>query len=94
MKLELETDSDLSWAFAHNDGVTTVRISANLARLLGIDGLCDAAGKFPQLEKLIVADDYFQSQEMALLAERLQATTPFVKLEWTYDLKVDGKHGR
>lgn len=94
MKLDLETDSDLSWAFAHYDGVTTLRVSSDLALRLGVDGLCHAAGNFPQLEQLIIADDYFKPKEMALLAERLQTKTPPVQLEWTYDLKIDGKHGR
>jgi hypothetical protein len=31
---------------------------------------------------------------MVILEKRLQTTTPSVKLEWTYDLKIDGKHGR
>lgn len=95
MKLELENTDDLEWALRHQDDVTEIRISSVLLRRLGLNKLLDSIGFFKDLNKIRVADDYLRDkEEMENFQGTMETVFPYVEFSWTYDMRVDGKHGR
>ena len=95
MKLDLENTSDLDWALVHSDGVTELRFASRLVRDIGLDGLMESLRQFPDLARLRVADDYIRTRkEISSYEESVEMMFPGVVFSWTYDLRVDGKHGR
>ena len=95
MKLEIENTADLDWAIRHQDGVMELRFSSLLIREIGLEGLIESMRHFPDLAKIRVADDYItEADEIASFEMSLETMFPDIVLGWTYDLRVDGKHGR
>ncbi|HEX5338434.1 MAG TPA: hypothetical protein VFW53_08355 [Gallionella sp.] len=45
---------------------------------------------FPNLEKLIIEDDYLIQSQIDALSTQL----PPIAIEWTYRMYIDGRHGR
>ena len=95
MKLALENSDDLDWALGHSDGVSELRFSSRLLRNIGLEGLIEAMRQFPDLVKVRVADDYIRSEEeIGDYETSVKTMFPDIAFQWTYDLRIDGKHGR
>lgn len=45
---------------------------------------------FPNLEKVIIEDDYLNQSQIDALSIQL----PPIAIEWTYRMYIDGRHGR
>ncbi len=95
MKLEIEDTKDLDWAIRHADGVMELRFSSLLIREIGLEGLIESMRHFSDLEKIRVADDYIRdADEIASFEMSINTMFPDIVFGWTYDLRIDGKHGR
>jgi hypothetical protein len=95
MNLSIENTDDLEWAFQHNDGVKEIRFSAVVVRQKGLDIILKSIKNFPDLKKIRIADDYLREKDIILKFENsMKRDYPDIILQWTYDLKIDGKHGR
>ena len=95
MKLDLENENDLDWALKHRDGVTERRFSAVLMRRIGSEGVLESLRNFTDLEKVRVADDYLRTKrEVRDFEVSMESMFPELAFSWTYDLRIDGKHGR
>jgi HEPN domain-containing protein len=95
MKLDLECVDDLDWAVAHSDGVVELRFGALLVRKIGAEGVTESIGRFPDLERFRVADDYFREKpERDAFEASVSTLFPDLAFSWTYDLRIDGRHGR
>lgn len=95
MKLEIEDTIDLDWAIRHQDGVTELRFSSVLIREIGLEGLIESMKHFQDLEKTRVADDYIRDTDEIVSFEMSIVTMfPDIVFGWTYELRIDGKHGR
>jgi hypothetical protein len=95
MHLILEDTEDLEWALRHSDGVKSLRICAVLLRSIRPEGLIEALGRFPDLEMIRVADDYLRTEaERSDCETSVRTMFPDLDFRWTYDLRIDGRHGR
>jgi hypothetical protein len=95
LKLGLEALADLDRALARSGGVTEVRFGVKVVRDIGVEGLIGAAGRFPDIERIRVSDDYLRTEEVrTAFEEAVRTTYPDLSFAWTYDLLIDGRHGR
>jgi hypothetical protein len=95
MKLDIEDTDDLDWAIRHQDGVTELRYSSLLIRSIGLEGLIESMKHFRDLDRVRVADDYIRdADEIANFEISVGTMYPDIVFQWTYDLRVNGKHGR
>ena len=95
MKLVIEDTIDLDWAIRHADGVTELRFSSVLIREIGLEGLIESMRHFQDLGKIRIADDYIRDRDEIVSFEMSICTMfPDIVFGWTYDLRIDGKHGR
>lgn len=74
--------------------VHVLSIGAKCFRSISVPELILKIQRYSNIQKLRLSDDYIPNERMEKIKEQILSQLGSVAFEWSYDLLVDGKHGR
>jgi hypothetical protein len=69
-------------------------LTADCLLQVGLNEAIEALRSFPDLQKVWFSDDYLKDSQKDEIAAQMRSIYPKLDWTWSYDLKVDGRHGR
>ena len=74
--------------------VKTISIGAKCFRKTDKEELFSFISKLKELTVINLSDDYTPDKDMKVTEKKVKENFPTIKFNWSYDLLIDGKHGR
>ncbi len=74
--------------------VSSLRVGAKCYSEVGLANLYKRIAQYKNITSISVADDRVRDPDMPGVKAEFEKIFPNARFEWSYDLLVDGKHGR